>query len=214
MCLQTWRALCMLLYTGSGQIRRWQCHDVIKRWHWKDRSGNYSGQFDGSETLDEILQPCVLSVSQCHNFIFQHGNTRLYAARLTTVHHHANIQVLPWPSRSSDLNPIENLWLDRLVNVDHSRRHYTSWNRHCRQSGVPFNNKSYGHSLLVWETDVKQFWMLMVVICIIYRNGRNPYILNVFVVWGHLLLVYSCTVVFCHNISCNFVNEYINYNVV
>ena len=47
---------------------------------------------------------------------FQQDNTRHHTARLTTAFFQThNIAVLPWPSKSLGLNPIDNFWdeLDR-----------------------------------------------------------------------------------------------------
>jgi hypothetical protein len=67
---------------------------------------------------DEILQPHLMHVIDRQRELFQQDNARPHTARVTMDYlEQNNINVLPWPSKSANLNPIEHLWdqLDKRV---------------------------------------------------------------------------------------------------
>ena len=67
---------------------------------------------------DEILQPHLMHVVDRQRELFQQDNPRPHTARLTRDYlEQNNINVLPWPSKSLDLNPIGHIWdnLDKRV---------------------------------------------------------------------------------------------------
>jgi hypothetical protein len=69
------------------------------------------GNLNSQEYCDNVVRPVVLPFFAARPaFQFQHDNARPHTARITTTLLQTNaINVMPWPSRSPDLNPIEHV---------------------------------------------------------------------------------------------------------
>ncbi|GFS98597.1 transposable element Tcb1 transposase [Trichonephila clavipes] len=70
------------------------------------------GTLNSQRYISEVLEPVVLPYLQgLTTAIFQQDNARPHVPRIVQrlfVNH--QIELLPWPARSPDLSPIENLW--------------------------------------------------------------------------------------------------------
>ena len=76
------------------------------------------GRLNVQRYVAEILCPHVLPLLAARGSIFQQDNARPHVAQLTTQFlADNNVQTIPWPDMSSDMNPIEHLWdeLDRRL---------------------------------------------------------------------------------------------------
>ncbi|GFV98025.1 transposable element Tcb1 transposase [Trichonephila clavipes] len=71
-----------------------------------------AGTLNSQRYISEVLEPVLLPYLQgLATAIFQQDNARPHVARIVQVFFvNHQIELLPWPARSPDLSPIENMW--------------------------------------------------------------------------------------------------------
>lgn len=94
---------------GGGGIMVWGAFSS----HYRTPLHVFRQNVTGLLYRDEILQPIVVPFFQVHPDIalFQHDNARPHTARVAIDFLQENdIAVMPWPSLSPDMAPIEHAW--------------------------------------------------------------------------------------------------------
>ncbi|GFW76170.1 transposable element Tcb1 transposase [Trichonephila clavipes] len=68
--------------------------------------------FNSQRYISKVLEPVVLPYLQgLATYIFQQDNVRPHVARIVQRFFiNQQLELLPWPARSPDLSPIENMW--------------------------------------------------------------------------------------------------------
>ncbi len=106
---------------GGGSVMVWAAinHDF------RSRLVVINGNLTARRYIDEILRPELVPLirRRRNGLTFQQDNARPHSARVTQEFlRQERIDVLPWPSVSQDLNPIEHLW-DELGRRLRGRQH-------------------------------------------------------------------------------------------
>jgi hypothetical protein len=91
---------------GGGSVMMWAAISNDR----KTDLVHVPGNLTAVRYRDEIIQPHLMQVIDRQRELFQQDNARPHTVRVTMDYlEQNNINVLPWPSKSPDLNPIENL---------------------------------------------------------------------------------------------------------
>ena len=97
------------------------------------------GSLSAQGYINQILRPEAVPFLQRHGTaILMHDNARPHVARICRQFlKRNNVNVLPWPAVSPDMNPIEHIW-DTLVERFDLEGTYTIWKTPLFKNGITF----------------------------------------------------------------------------
>ncbi|GFT18457.1 transposable element Tcb1 transposase [Trichonephila clavipes] len=108
--------ICLQHHEGRIRVWRHRGKSMLNSFIMHCRTGpapvRIASTLNSQRYISEVLEPVVLPYLQgLATAIFQQNNARPQMVRIVQrLFVNQQIELLPWPARSSDLSPIENMW--------------------------------------------------------------------------------------------------------
>ncbi|GFW88470.1 transposable element Tcb1 transposase [Trichonephila clavipes] len=122
-------------------------------------AGTLNNQRYISEVLESVFLPYLQGLATA---IFQQDNARPHVARIVQrffVNH--QIELLPWPARSPDLSPIENMWSMVAQRLTQITPPAVTPDQLCQRVGAAWSAVSQEHIQSLFESIPRLLWLLI-----------------------------------------------------